>query len=76
MIETIANNNDVLKGQWTGLSWQEQNHNFLSQRLELNGRKMNWYMIVDGKDPELFTWIKKKGIYSSYGESAHLIHNQ
>jgi ribonuclease HI len=51
----------TLKRQWADLPWQDQNHNFLSQHQETDGRRANWYIVVDRRNPDIFTWIHRKG---------------
>jgi ribonuclease HI len=57
----IATRTDVLKSQWINLPWKDQEHEILSNRQEADGRRNNWYIIVDEENPELFTWVREKG---------------
>ena len=60
-LRKLTTETGILKRQWTDLPWQDQNPKFLSQHQETDGRRINWYIVVDRRNPDLFTWIHKKG---------------
>ena len=66
----------TLKKHWSSLPWHTQRLSFISQRQETDGRKVNWYIVVDKEDPESFTWIKRKGNMVNTGRRLSPSHNQ
>jgi hypothetical protein len=58
------------------LTLERSNHKFFSQTQETDGRKINWYIIVDKENPDLFTWIRKKGNLIDTKRNTHSNHNQ
>ena len=57
----IATRTDILKSQWKNLPWKDQEYKFISNRQETDGKRDNWYIIIDEENPEVFTWIREKG---------------
>jgi hypothetical protein len=76
LIGSMASKTGNLKSHWLNLPWQPQNLRFISQRQEVDGRKVNWYVIVDKENPELFTWVKEKGNISELKRDRQLPLNQ
>jgi len=64
MLRKLTTDTGILKRQWADLPWLDQNRNFLSQHQETDGRRANWYIVVDRKNPDIFTWIHRKGTVS------------
>ena len=42
--EKLTTETGTLKKHWTNLPWKSQNTKFISQKQELDGRKINWYI--------------------------------
>jgi hypothetical protein len=53
----------LLQKQWANLQWMDQTQDFISQSQEQDGRKVNWYVLMEEKKPETLTWVRKKGGY-------------
>jgi hypothetical protein len=70
--EKLITDTGTLKNQWTILPWQKQYPKFLSRAQETDGRKINWYLMVDKDDPDLFIWIRGKGTEIQIGRNNRL----
>ena len=72
----LATKTDTLKNQWTNLPWKDQKYRFISQEQETDGRKNNWYIIVDEENPDLFIWIREKGVLEKKRSKCQHIYSQ
>jgi ribonuclease HI len=72
----LVNKTGILKAQWTNLPWKDQKLLFLSKKQEPDGRKTNWYLLVDKEDPDRFTWVRRKGAFSKVTRGTIITYGQ
>ena len=70
--EKLTNKAGILKNQWTNLPWKDQKPVFLSKKQETDGRKTNWYILVDRENPDIITWVRKRGAFKKIERDTQL----
>ena len=57
----ITNNTNTLKENWKNMLWEKQSYNFISNKVEQDKRKVNWYLKVNKDNSNIIIWIRRKG---------------